>query len=1236
MSKQIFTRLTLAFMLFLTLCAFKAQGQATIKTDLLDYPPGSTAIITGTGFQPGETVTMQVVHVDGDSLGTDPSYHQPFTAIADGSGNISSSWFVPNDGDALGANFKLSAEGGSSGLYAEWFFTDGINKDPSDISVCNGNAASFSVTQTGNGNSLTWQVDIGTGFTDLANVGVYSGVNNLTLNISAATFSMNGYKYRCKDLQSGTTTFSASATLTVRNTLSGATISGGTTVCQNSGSTSLTITNPNPSAVTVFYTINGGSSTSVNIAASSSTLVSASTNTAGTFTYALSSIQYQAVPNCSVAINGQSASVIVRPTPTATISGGTTVCQNSGLTNLTINNTSSGDATIFYTLNGVSQTPLNVAANSSTMVAASTTNAGTFTYALTSIQYQTTPNCSATISGQSAVVEVRVTPTAAIAIFGTNPICSGQTTSIKITGPSSGIVTYNINGGSGITATLNNGGNLTISTATLSANTTYNLVNVSYGDNPGCSASATGSVIITVNQPPVFTLCSSNISTNNDAGVCTAVVNYTSAVTGTPSPTLTYTLSGATTKASTSGNGSGSTFNKGVTTVTITATNTCGTNICSFTVTVKDNEPPVKPTLANITGECSATATAPTTTDNCSGTITGTTSDALTYTTQGTHVITWSFNDGNGNITTATQNVVIKDVTAPVVPTISDVTVGECSGTPIAPTTTDNCAGTITGTTTTVFPITTQGKTVVTWTFSDGNGNSITANQNVYVKDVTAPVPNIVTLANATGECSASVTAPNATDNCVGTVTATTADPISYSAQGSYTVHWTYSDGHGNTSTQNQTVIVKDITAPTITAPGDVSVLANSTCTATNVVLGTPTTGDNCHVASVTNNAPATFSLGSTTVTWIVKDDAGNTTTATQTVTVTNPAPIINTVTPSTISPVQLAQSVTLNVAYTDNNVTNATITWDDLTTSSITNPANPFIISKTYSTPGVYAVTVKLTDACGLTTSYIYQYFVIYDPNGGFVTGGGWINSPAGAYIANLILTGKANFGFVAKYKKGSTSLVDGETEFQFQAGNLKFNSSAYENMSLVIGGAKASYKGTGTINGAGSYKFMLTAIDGDVTNGGGLDKIRMKITDLAGTTTIYDNLVGGGGDNLDPTTVIGGGAIVIHTAKAAREINAPILIAPPITSIAAVTALEAKVMPNPTTTVFNLVIKGKATEPVTVRVTDVYGNLVQLNQKIGSSATLRLGERWTNGTYFVEVIQGTERKLLKVIKAN
>jgi hypothetical protein len=48
-------------------------------------------------------------------------------------------------------------------------------------------------------------------------------------------------------------------------------------------------------------------------------------------------------------------------------------------------------------------------------------------------------------------------------------------------------------------------------------------------------------------------------------------------------------------------------------------------------------------------------------------------------------------------------------------------------------------------------------------------------------------------------------------------ISATTQDPLTYTAQGTYTVTWTYDDGHGNTATQNQTVVVDDVTAPVMT-----------------------------------------------------------------------------------------------------------------------------------------------------------------------------------------------------------------------------------------------------------------------------------------------------------------------------------------------------------------------------------------------------------------------------------
>ncbi len=177
----------------------------------------------------------------------------------------------------------------------------------------------------------------------------------------------------------------------------------------------------------------------------------------------------------------------------------------------------------------------------------------------------------------------------------------------------------------------------------------------------------------------------------------------------------------------------------------------------------------------------------------------------------------------------------------------------------------------------------------------------------------------------------------------------------------------------------------------------------------------------------------------------------------------------------------------------------------------------------------GVYKIRTEAGAGCNETTVYL----PVYDPNGGFVTGGGWIDSPAGAYKADKGLTGKAHFGFVAKYKKGST-VPDGNTEFQFQAGNLNFNSTAYDDMRLVIAGAKANYKGTGKINGAGNYGFMVSAVDGQANGGGGVDKFRIKIWDRDnGDAVVYDNNVLNADESAEPATALGGGSIVIHEAK-------------------------------------------------------------------------------------------------------
>jgi len=156
---------------------------------------------------------------------------------------------------------------------------------------------------------------------------------------------------------------------------------------------------------------------------------------------------------------------------------------------------------------------------------------------------------------------------------------------------------------------------------------------------------------------------------------------------------------------------------------------------------VTDTSTPVVPTLATLTGQCSVTVPTPKATNICGITtnvVTGTTSDPLSYTSQGTNIVHWSFSNGNGNVATVNQTVIVKDTIPPVVPVLTPVT-SSCtvSVTLTPPTATDNCAGTVTGTTTTVFPITASGTTPVVWRFNDGNGNTSTATQNVVIAGLT-------------------------------------------------------------------------------------------------------------------------------------------------------------------------------------------------------------------------------------------------------------------------------------------------------------------------------------------------------------------------------------------------------------------------------------------------------------------------------------------------------------------
>ncbi|HEV2833326.1 MAG TPA: MBG domain-containing protein, partial [Hanamia sp.] len=409
-----------------------------------------------------------------------------------------------------------------------------------------------------------------------------------------------------------------------------------------------------------------------------------------------------------------------------------------------------------------------------------------------------------------------------------------------------------------------------------------------------------------------------------------------------------------------------------------------------------------------------------------------------------------------------------------------------------------------------------------------------------------------------------------------------------------------------------------NVTASYSRTPANESVGASYTINATLSPIG------------VLNNYNITYNTANFTINSVAIDASATSTaiqlgTATKTLTATVTSGII---------PVNAA-AVTFTVT---NNVNGNVNTVATVSATTGSNGVATYNLNSGSLPVGLYAVTAVAGSGCSQSTAY----FSVYDPNAGFVTGGGWINSPVGAYSADPTLTGKANFGFNAQYKKGNNT-PDGNTEFQFKAGDLNFKSSQYDLGSLVIAGAKAIFKGTGTINGSGNYNFMVSAIDGSVSGGGGVDKFRIKIW-TSGGVVVYDNNMGTM-DNGDPSTVLGGGSIVIHNAKNSsnRITNTSVItvdtIATSNTSIsidrgATVDKLTIKVMPNPAPLFFTLDIQSPDNGKIKMTVVDIAGRIIEQRTDVPANGTIQIGDSYRPGVYFAEVIQGKVKIVLRLIK--
>lgn len=542
---------------------------------------------------------------------------------------------------------------------------------------------------------------------------------------------------------------------------------------------------------------------------------------------------------------------------------------------------------------------------------------------------------------------------------------------------------------------------------------------------------------------------------------------------------------------------------------------------------------------------------------------------------------------------------------------------------------TDNCSIPATGYSLnkTSFDCSNIGDNTVILTVTDAYGNSQTGEATVTVQDHTAPVPNLANLPDITGECSVTVaTAPTATDNCRGTVTGVTTDPVTYSSQGEYIITWKYDDGHGNTITQTQKAIVKDITPPVIlNCPANIH-LNNGDPNPTWVA---PTVTDNCGGASIVpTSGPVPgdpIGYGETkTVVYTATDNVGNISTCS--FTITRSSTLAAYAVAGTISCFGGSTTVTVTASggiapYTGDGMHTVQAGPYSFTVTDASGSST--VVTGTIDQPSKLVVTVSNTN---LQLYYGYsedQTTQIKGQASGGTTSTGKYTFKTimdRALLCDVItssgdesVTPGGSCNKVLNYVTTATSSIVSATLLQ----NAKFYISATDDNGCV-----------GNANVATVYAEDVRCFSG---NSG---KSKVAICHRTGS-------------NNNPCTAIcvSESAVDAHLAHGDFLGNCTANCEPPPQpqrSVSVNITPEAKALdiivmnnPSPGGEPFRLkVVSNIHTDDIRMRIMDAAGKPMANKPGLRHGQTVEIGTTYLPGIYYAEVRQGTQRKLVKLIK--
>jgi hypothetical protein len=571
------------------LSSSELYGFAWVKTDALEYAPGTPVNITGGGWQPGETVTLHFQEVPyGDS-------HPDLTVVADQSGTISNSQFAPDSHD-IDINFILTATGSLSGSQAQTLFADApaanliitaspaaaiggsfnlswtnnggssFTNQPSSTPFSSGTKAgsAFSISSIGSHNGCVWNGAIGQNTT---------GGGSAAASGSGSTGSVTGTEANGSESLSITLNFSCSTTTTVTSsinpsaygqpvTFTATVSSGGTPITSGSGDT---VTFKDGSATLGSGTVNGSgvatfNTSSLSVGAHSILAVyggdsnnagSSSTAQSQTVNKASSTTSLAVVPN-SITL-GQSATVTATVNPQYTGTPSDTLNISDGLSG-------TGNTCTITLASGTGQCSLTPTANGTLTVSGAysgdsnfATSTGTASLTVTGTPAAITSAASTTFTAGSAgafMVTTTGTPTPALTDTGSLPsgvtFHDNGTGTAMLAGTATAAGTYPItikaHDGVGTDATQNftltvNAGalasiTLSPSTATIVAGGSQPYTATGFDQFHNSRGDVTGATTFSVsNGTCTANLCSSTVAgaqtvTGNDGGVVgTAMLN---------------------------------------------------------------------------------------------------------------------------------------------------------------------------------------------------------------------------------------------------------------------------------------------------------------------------------------------------------------------------------------------------------------------------------------------------------------------------------------------------------------------------------------------------------------------------------------------------------------------------------------------------------------------------------------------------------------------------------------